>query len=51
MNGHNFPCERKGTIMTKEQYIELINQLLEKCNDLDAIDMIYRITATTVTCR
>lgn len=36
--------------MSKEQYIELINQLLESCNDLDVLDLIYKVTANTVTC-
>lgn len=34
--------------MTKEQYIEAINALLKNCNDLDLIDMVYRITSQTV---
>lgn len=36
--------------MSKEQYIELINQLLENCNDLDVLDLIYKVTANTVNC-
>ena len=34
--------------MDKEKYIEQINELLENCDDLDALDLIYRIAATTV---
>ena len=30
---------------TKEQYIALIKQLLERCNDLDNLDLVYRILA------
>jgi len=36
------------TGMDKEKYIELINQLLEKCNDIDTLDLIYKIAASTV---
>jgi hypothetical protein len=36
--------------MSKDQYIELINQLLESCNDIDALDLIYKIAASTVNC-
>ena len=31
--------------MTKEPYMELIKQLLERCNDLDNLDLVYRILA------
>jgi hypothetical protein len=31
--------------MTKEQYIELISQLAERCTDIDTLDLVYRILA------
>jgi hypothetical protein len=37
-----------ATAMTKEQYIEAIIEVLQNCNDLDLIDMVYRITIKTV---
>ena len=29
--------------MSKEQYIELIMQLLEHCNNIDKLDLVYRL--------
>jgi hypothetical protein len=38
----------RSTNMTKEQYIALINQLLERCADLDTLDLAYRILAKNI---
>ena len=32
--------------MSKEQYIELINQLMKECEDLSAIQLVYGILAS-----
>ena len=37
----------RSAIMQKDQYIELINQLLEKCTDIDTLDLVYKILART----
>lgn len=37
-----------ATPMTKEQYIEAIVEMLQNCNDLDLIDLVFRITSKTV---
>ena len=29
--------------MTKEQYIPLINELMQDCNDLPLLDLVYRL--------
>lgn len=34
--------------MTKEQYIEAIVEMLQNCNDIDLIDLVFRITSKTV---
>ena len=34
--------------MTKEQYIELIGQLLERCTDIDTLDLVYRMLAKSI---
>jgi hypothetical protein len=34
--------------MTKEQYIEAIIEVLQNCNDIDLIDLVFRITVKTV---
>lgn len=34
--------------MTKEQYIQAIIEMLQNCNDLDLLDLIFRITAKTL---
>lgn len=37
-----------ATPMTKEQYIEAIVEMLLNCNDIDLIDLVFRITSKTV---
>lgn len=37
-----------ATPMTKEQYIEAIVEMLQNCNDIDLIDLVFRITSKTV---
>jgi hypothetical protein len=37
-----------ATPMTKEQYIEAILELLYSCNDLDSLDLLFRIACRTV---
>jgi hypothetical protein len=37
-----------ATLMTKEQYIEAIVEMLQNCNDIDLIDLVFRITSKTV---
>jgi hypothetical protein len=34
--------------MTKEQYIEAVVEMLQNCNDIDLIDLVFRITSKTV---
>ena len=34
--------------MTKEEYIKAILEMLQNCNDLDLIDLVFRITSKTV---
>jgi len=34
--------------MDKEKYIELINQLLESCDDPNKLDLIYSIAANLI---
>ena len=34
--------------MTKEQYIQQILELLQECNDVDLLDLIYRIVCNSV---
>jgi hypothetical protein len=36
--------------MTKDQYIEAILEALKECNDLDVVDLAYRIILKTVAC-
>ena len=36
--------------MTKEQYIEAILEALRECNDLDLMDLAYRIIQRSVAC-
>jgi hypothetical protein len=36
------------TPMTKEQYIEAIIEAVKDCNDLDFLDLIYRIAMKSV---
>ena len=37
--------QRRIAMTTKEEYIELINQLMESCNDLTTLDLVYGILA------
>jgi hypothetical protein len=37
-----------ATTMTKEQYINAIIEVLQNCNDIDMIDLVFRITVKTV---
>ena len=37
--------EENVMAMNKEQYAELIMQLVDRCNNLDTLDMVYRILA------
>ena len=34
--------------MTKEQYMELIGQLLDRCTDIDTLDLVYRMLAKSI---
>jgi hypothetical protein len=34
--------------MSKEEYINAILELLQNCNDIDLIDLVFRITSKTL---
>jgi hypothetical protein len=34
--------------MSKEEYINSIIEVLQNCNDIDLIDLVFRITVKTV---
>lgn len=34
--------------MSKEEYINAILELLQNCNDIDLIDLVFRVTSKTV---
>lgn len=38
----------KEAASKKEQYIELISELLERCTDIDTLDLVYRILAKNI---
>ena len=39
--------KEQSATMTKEQYIEEIIELLRNCDNIDNIDLVYRILAKT----
>lgn len=40
--------KEKLITITKEQYIELINQMLEKCTDIDKLELVYKISGKLI---
>ena len=37
-----------NAVMTKDQYIELINQLMVNCNDIPLLDLIHKLLAKSL---
>lgn len=38
----------KSITITKEQYIQQINGLMERCNDIPLLDLIYKLLAKSL---